>query len=133
MKTLVSTSVIVCMALAIVCMTAPLGNTQGVETSIGKCPPGASWTDRPCVDIKNNGRQKPAMEFSGAGKASAWGTDIKGNGEAKPAWPTVCGHIVTGTGSAHGQAPSWCEDGQPDLSFVRPGSTTPPSGGFGSY
>ncbi len=73
MKTLKKTLMIGCIALAIVCMTAPLGHTQGVTTPkaicakcgvvtpIGQCPPGANWTDRPCVDIKNFGRQKPAM------------------------------------------------------------------------
>ena len=34
----------------------------------------------------------------------------------------------------YGQAPCSTEEGgQPDLQFLRPGSTTPPSGGFGSY
>jgi hypothetical protein len=34
----------------------------------------------------------------------------------------------------YGQAPSSTEEqGQPDLRFLRPGSTTPASGGFGSY
>ncbi len=110
MKTL-KRLVIVCMALALVCVTAPLGHTQGVATPIGKCSPGTlipSWDrDRACPDIKNYGAQKPAWRLPGS-----------------PA---------TGTDLAYGKAPSWSEEEHPKLGLSRPGSTTPPSGGFGYY
>ena len=84
MRTLIVTSMIVLMALAIVCMTAPLGRTQGVETSIGKCPPGA--TDRLCVDIKNFGSEKPA-------------------------WTIPESHYAEQPTRAFGQCPAWSADG----------------------
>ena len=75
MKTFIKTSMIGCLALAIVCMTSALGHTQGimtpqppsktlcakcgVVTEFAKCRPTDKPTDYPCVDIKNYGRMKP--------------------------------------------------------------------------
>ena len=75
MRTLIKTSVIGCLALAIVCMTYSLGQTQGITTpkppskalcakcgvvtEIAKCRPVDKPTDYPCADIKNYGRIKP--------------------------------------------------------------------------
>ncbi len=72
MRTFIKTSMIGCMVLAIVCLTAPFGHTQGVTapktlcakcgvvTDIGKCQPIDKSTDYPCVSINSYGRMKPA-------------------------------------------------------------------------
>jgi len=92
------------MALVLVCMTAPLGYTQtlckkcGVATPIGECVSGQYRdTDRPCVDIKNLGRAKPAWALPGSpatepartiGQSPEWSADgvsidNKDDGKAK--------------------------------------------------
>ena len=113
MRTIIRASVIGCLALAIVFMTAPLGYPQGVETPIGQCPSGMApiprWDkERACVDIKNYGTLKPAWTI---GKSPARGTE----GD-----------------SAYGLAPSWTLGKEP-VNLLKPGSTTPTSGGFGYY
>jgi uncharacterized protein YbaR (Trm112 family) len=54
------------MGLALMGITAPLGHTQGVETSIGKCPPGTPTWDQSRVDVKNYDRQKLTLPNSPA-------------------------------------------------------------------
>jgi len=118
MKTL-KRLMIVCMALALVCMTAPLGHAQtlckkcGVAAPIGQCPsgmaPGPRWDkERACVDIKNYGTLKPAWTI---GKSPTRGAEVD---------------------SAYGLAPSWSVGKEP-VNLLKPGSTTPTSGGFGYY
>jgi hypothetical protein len=75
MRTFIKTSMIGCLALAVVCMTSALGHTQGtmtpnppaktlcakcgVVTEIAKCQPVDKTTDYPCVSINSYGRMKP--------------------------------------------------------------------------
>jgi hypothetical protein len=61
MRTLVRTSLVVSMALAFLCMTAPLGYTGeflcancGVANEYPKCPPGVTKINPPaCPDVKD--------------------------------------------------------------------------------
>lgn len=90
MRTLVRTSMIVGLALALVCMTAPFGHTQGVYTPIGKCKNYADPSlERPCADIKNYGREKPSWALPDRsatepavtlGQSPAWPADNKDKG-----------------------------------------------------
>ena len=89
---------VVCVALAIICMAASSGHAQtGPALAVGQCPPDSK--DRVCVDIKGNGEGKAAWkmpESPAAGPALALGqcppdskdpacVDIKGNTEGKKA------------------------------------------------
>jgi hypothetical protein len=120
MKTLKKTLMTGCMALAIVCMTAPLGHTQAV-TPIGQCSPGSA--DRVCVDIKGNGESKPAVTLPKSpatepelaigqcspGSANRDCVDIKNYGDSKKAWKLEDPYIETER--ALGLCPAWSHDG----------------------
>ena len=117
MRTLVRTSMIVSLALVLVCMTVPFGHTQevtmpktpcdkcGTATPIGKWPPGSpqlpTWHEnRFGTDIKDFGGLKPSWTLPGnstdpaqtLGQSPAWPADNKDNGK-----PTVfpnCGKTI---------------------------------------
>ena len=107
MKTLKKTLMTGCMALALVCMAAPLGHTQevtpaksicakcGVVTPIYQCPQGSP--NSVCVDINGNGRAKGFI-FPATPSKKLW---------------TLEDHYLQdlGTVSAYGQCPSWSTDG----------------------
>ena len=87
---------VVCMALAIICIAVPLGHTQTVP-AIGQCPPDSR--ERVCADINGKGQDKAAWkmpESPTTGTALAIGqcppdsrdrvcADINGKGQDK-AW-----------------------------------------------
>ena len=68
MRTVIRASMIGCMVLAFICMTAPLGQTQtlcekcGVATQISKCPPGVPKAS--CPDMKDFVRPDWSLDFS---------------------------------------------------------------------
>jgi hypothetical protein len=96
MKTLFRTSMVVGVALAFICLTAPLGHTQtlcakcGTATLIAKCPPGVIKSD--CADVKDFVRPNWSFDFrSGAIAVS----------------PSKDSDLV------YGLSPAWSNDGAP--------------------
>lgn len=92
-----------CMALAFICMTAPLGHAQtlcekcGVATPIAKCPPGA--TKRDCSDVKDFIRPNWSFDFR------------SGAVDVSPSEDSVL---------VYGLSPAWSPDGAPGENRVCP-------------